>query len=433
MTNKTDKIGLLSLTALVSGNMIGSGVFLLPASLAALGTVSLYSWVLTSFGALLLASIFAVLSLHKPLTGGPAAYVRHGLGKFLGFQTALVYWTSIWIGNAAVVVAMLSYLHVFLPSLHNRYLTFAIGMGILWSLTAINIRGVREASIVQIVTMILKLIPLLLLIFYGWSFIHMHYYHQGFNISHPHQSNWRVLLQGATLTLWAFIGLESATVPADSVRNPHVTIPLATFLGTLLASAVYITSSIVIMGMIPASILQHSSAPFADAAAIMLGPWGRDFIAAGAIISCLGSLNGWILLHGQVPMAAALDGLFPKFWAKRNKKGTPVRAILSSTILVSILLLLTLSQNLLQQFHFIILLATFAALIPYLYVSIASFPIFKPMLTRRMRYIMNVCASMAIIFAFVAILSTGVNIYYGLIFLLLSIPLFFLWKARMKK
>ena len=139
---KAQQMGLLSLTALVSGNMIGSGIFLLPSSLASLGTVSLYSWVLTTCGALLLASIFAVLSVHKPLSGGPHAYVRLGLGKFLGFQTALSYWVSIWIGNAAVTISMIGYLHVFFPSLHNPYLAFAVGMFILWSLTAINSYGV---------------------------------------------------------------------------------------------------------------------------------------------------------------------------------------------------------------------------------------------------------------------------------------------------
>jgi len=436
MTARTPhKLGLITLVTLVTGNMIGSGIFLLPSNLAQIGSISLYSWVFTLFGALSLTMVFAHLSHRLPKTGGPYAYTRATLGNFVGFQTAYNYWMAVWIGNAAIAVALVGYLRVFWPALMNHQLSAWVAIGIVWLLTIINIMGVRSAGLTQLFTTILKLIPILLIGIVGWFYIHPGYYIQNYNVTSPKINNFAAVSMGATLTFWAFIGLESATVPADAVKNPSRTIPFATLIGVLIAAITYIASSIAIMGMIPTSALQHSTSPFADAAKIIFGTWGRDLIAVGALVSCFGALNGWTLLQGQIPLAAANDNLFPKFFAKCNKKGVPAIGLAVTSALVSLLLLLTASKNLVNQFQIIILLATFATLIPYLYSAIAEIVLLKRMarkLTKKAYTQMGI-AIFAGLFSFWAIMSSGKNtIFYGVILLLSSVPLY-AWHVKKRK
>lgn len=420
------KIGLIILITLVTGNMIGSGVFLLPSNLASIGTISLYSWLFTAAGAVALTLVFAHLSRQLPKTGGPYAYTRAALGDFIGFQTAYNYWLAVWVGNAAIVVALVGYLRVFWPALSNHLLASVVAIAIVWLLTLINVMGVRSAGFMQLLTTILKLIPIIAIGIAGWFYIHPHYYVQNYNVTMPPRSNFAAVSMGAALTFWAFIGLESATVPAGAVSNPRRNIPLATIIGTLIAAVAYIASSIAIMGMIPTNVLQHSTSPFADAAQIIFGTWGKDLIAVGAIVSCFGALNGWILLQGQIPMAAANDGLFPKFFAKCNSRGVPVQGLIVTSVLMSVLLLLTASENLVQQFQIIILLATFATLVPYLYSTVAEVVFLrkggKPTCKLYMQVVIAIFAGL---FSFWAMMSAGKEIvFYGVILLLTSVPLY---------
>jgi len=227
---------------------------------------------------------------------------------------------------------------------------------------------------------------------------------------------------GATLTLWAFVGIESATVPATSVDHPKTTIPLATLMGTLIAIVVYVLSSTVIMAMIPVTTLSHSLSPFADAAQIIFGQWGRWLVALGAIISCIGALNGWTMLQGQIPLAAAKDRLFPRLFNRTNKKGSPATALIVSAILISILLLLTLSPNLVQQFRTTILIATLASLIPYLFTAFSAIIIMrKRNLIKRFRPVLW-AAMAAAVYAIWAIYGSGARmIVYGSILLISSL------------
>ncbi len=180
-------LGVWMLTALVAGNMIGSGVFLLPASLASFGSISIVAWILTSIGAIFLALVFAKLGSLLPRVGGPYAYCREGFGNFTGFQVAYNYWIALWVGNSAIAVAGVSYLSVFFPILKANHQIFGLAsIGLVWLMTFINIMGVRQAGIVQLITTILKLLPLILIATFGLLFIHPHYF-ADFNISH--QSN----------------------------------------------------------------------------------------------------------------------------------------------------------------------------------------------------------------------------------------------------
>ena len=426
--SKKNSLGLWTLTALVAGNMIGSGIFLLPANLASLGSISLLSWGFTALGAFFLALMFARMGYMIPKTGGPYAYARLGLGNFIGFQTAYSYWIAIWTGNAAIALAATGYASVFWPSLAEPFTAALVAIGIIWALTAINILGIREAGVVQLFSTILKIIPLGVIAFMGWKYFHPDYLNLAYNVSG--ESNFSALSQGAALTLWAFIGVESATIPADSVENPTRTIPLATLFGTLIATLVYIVSSVVIMGMIPHEALMHSPSPFADAADIIFGSDGKSMVALGAVISCVGCLNGWVLLQGQVAMAAARDGLFPAIFAKLNRKKVPFVGLIIASLLISLLLLLTVSDTLVKSFYVIILLTVLASLIPYLYTAIAAIVLYKQS-DIPTSWIHTFIAILAFLYSCWAIFGIGKTyIQYGALLLLSAIPLYAFFKKR---
>ncbi len=421
------------LTALVTGNMIGSGIFLLPASLAAYGSISLLSWVATAMGALLIALVFAKLANAMPLIGGPYAYCREAFGDFIGFQMAYNYWIALWVGNAAIVVALTGYLSFFWPKLTNDTLwTCCVSISLVWLVTFINILGVRHAGIFQLLTTILKLIPLLLIALVGIFYIHPHFL-SAFNLSG--QSNLKAFSGAATLTLWSFIGLESASVPAGHVNNPNHTIPRATILGVVITTVVYLLSSLAVMGVMPLTALAHSNAPYADAARLMFGPIGSFLVAIGAVISCLGALNGWILLQGQIPLAAAQDKLFPDIFLKKSKNGTPIVGLVISSILISLLLLMTLNHSLVKQFTLIILLATLASLIPYFLTTMSELVIFLkyPGLFKKGRKLLGsvIIAILAGIYSFWVIIGSGKEIvFYGTLLLLSSVPVYVWMKWR---
>jgi APA family basic amino acid/polyamine antiporter len=186
------------------------------------------------------------------------------------------------------------------------------------------------------------------------------------------QSAFGAVTAAATLTLWAFIGVESATVPAEDVHDPERTIPRATVIGTIATAVVYILGTVAVFAAIPRDVLAESTAPFADAAAAMFGDWAGTAVAIGAIVSAFGALNGWILLQGQVPLAAARDGLFPAAFARTSRRGTPVVGLVVSSALITVLMLLNYNMGLVEQFNFVILLATLTTLVPYAYSAAAQ-------------------------------------------------------------
>ncbi len=421
------------LTTLVAGNVIGSGVFLLPSSLASFGSIGLLAWIFTSVGALLLAGVFSRMSILVPKTGGPYAFARAGYGEFVGLQMAFNYWVALWVGNAAIAVALVGYLRVFFPVLKNEYAGCLVAIGAIWFFVLVNISGIRRAGAMQVITTFFKLLPIVAIGIMGWHYFHPAFLTQNFNVSG--QPGFSAFTSAATLTLWSFIGLESATIPASSVENPKRNIPLATMLGTGLAAVVYIASATAIMGMIPNSLLQHSTSPYADAAMVIFGPIGRWVIAIGAIISCMGALNGWVLLQGQVAMAAADDGLFPKIFAARNRQGIPAKGLTITSVLISILLFMTTNKSLLAQFNLIILTATLASLIPYFYTAIAEIVLRREHVKSKTQRVQLGLAMLAAAYAFWTIFGAGQQIvFYGAILLFTSVPFYAMmrWKGSIK-
>jgi len=420
------KIGFWMVLSLVLGNMIGSGIFVTPSTLAPYGLASIYGWIFTTFGAIMLALLFSNLSRHMPATGGPYAYCRYGLGDAIGFLVAWGYWVATTVGNAAIVVAAVGYIAYFFPDMvnHTHYVVISY-LAIIWFFTFINCYSVYSGGLVQLVTTICKLIPLVALPIFGVFYIEPSKV-ASFN---PSGEPWyQVLLVTGSITFWSFLGLESATVPAGSIENPKRNIPLATILGTVLAAVIYITCTVVIICLVDKNQLAISSAPFADAAAIVWGEYGGALVALGAILSCFGALNGWILLQGQVPLAAAEDKLFPKVFAKKNKRGTPALAITISSIVMTIFVLLNASKSLVSLFHFIILLATLTTVIPYSLSSISQLIIVvkdKKQMNKKTIISNVIIAIVSYVFTFFAIAGAGMEVaYWSGLLLLLGLPLY---------
>lgn len=419
------KIGLWRTTSLVTGNMIASGVFMLPVALAAYGSVSLIGWLLSGAGAIVLAIVYARLSQTFPgETGGPYAYTKHGLGDFAAFLVAWSYWISLWTTNAAISIAFVSYLGVFFPAVSSGALNTALtALAATWFLTWVNTRGVAVAGSVQLVTTILKLVPLLTIAVGGLFYIRPEHF-TDFNVSSSSAA--AAITSTATLTLFAFLGLECATIPSGSVEQPEKTVPRATMIGTLVVTAVYFLGTVSVMGIIPISTLQTSTAPFADAAIMIWGPTAGYLVAGGAVISTFGALNGWILMQGQMPAAAAADKLLPEIFARENKHKVPAISLIGSSVLITILLLMNTSAKLADTFQFIILISTMAVLIAYL-LSMASFMVVvSGMHGNPAKLKINIMLALTgFAYSLWAMAGAGMeSVYFGLLAVVAGIPLY---------
>jgi APA family basic amino acid/polyamine antiporter len=379
MSEPTQKreIGFWTAVSLVIGSMIGSGVFGLPAALAAFGGISMLAWVITAFGSVMLALVFAHLSRRNPASGGVYAYARDAFGDFGGFVVAWGYWISMWTANATLAIAFVGYAGPLLGIQVNEQPVAAAGMAIatLWFLTAVNTLGVKTAGRIQVITTILKLMPLIIVGLGGLAAFNP--YH--FVIPEPARVSssefWGMLFLAMTSTLFAFVGLEVATVPAGAVKDPDKTIPRATIIGTLVTAVMYIVSTAGAMSLVAPEVLGKSSAPFAAAATALGGNWLGTFVGIGAAISAFGSLNGWILVVSQLPMAVANDGLFPRPFARLSSRGVPVTGMLIAGVLSTLLIILNYSQSdtLVEVFSKSLVLSTLATLIPYSFCALAVF------------------------------------------------------------
>lgn len=430
---RTRTLGLGSSTALVVGNMIGSGIFLLPAALAAFGGISIVGWLFTAAGAMFLALLFAKLASMVPKVGGPYAYSRLGFGDFAGFWIAWGYWIAVWVGNAAIAVALVSYLGAVIPILGQQlWLSGLVAIGMIWLVTWINVMGIKQAGMFQVITTVMKLVPLVAMATIGLFWVNWSHF-LPFNTSG--MNPFAAVTAVAALTLWAFLGVESATIPADDVKNPSKTIPRATVLGTIVVALVYILSTVAVMGIIPLAQLGKSGAPFADAAGNVWGHWAFYVVVIGAVISCLGNLNGFTLIQGQIPMAAAQDHLFPKIFGNISKRGVPWFGVVISSVLVTFLLIFNYSgsSSLIQMFSFIILLATLTTLVPYAFCAMAELMIFikhREDFNGKRLLGSSIIAVIAFAYSVWTVIGSGAQtVLYGFVLLLLGIPVY-VWMRK---
>lgn len=423
-----DKLGFGASFALVVGNMVGSGIFLLPASLAIYGGISLMGWVFSSLGAILLALVFGNLSKWLPgAIGGPYAYTRVGLGEFPAYLVAWGYWVSIWSTNAAITVALVGYLGVFFPVLKTEpHWAILTGLAFIWLFTYVNTRSIKVVGWVQLVTTVLKIVPILLIGCIGIFYFKVAHF---IPFNQSGSSNWSAITSTTTLTLFAYLGMESATIPAAKVNNATTTVRRATIYGTLLTIVLYILSSAAIMGIVPPEVLAHSTAPFADAAALFWGGAAEYIVAGGAVVATMGALNGWLLIQGQIPLAAATNGLFPPVFARLNDQRQPAIGIVLSSLLVSLLMLFSFSESLVSAFTFMMTLSTLSVITPYLF-STASFAllVFAKKTKHKNRHLL--LALGAFCFSLWIIVGCGQEVvFWGFLLLMSGIP-FYVWLKR---
>jgi len=405
---------------------------MLPANLAQIGSISIWGWVLTTVGALALALVFSILGMQNPKAGGPYAYVKEGYGDYLGFQTVYIYWLAAWIGNIAIALVSVGYLSYFFPALKDPWWACLAAIALVWFFTVANAYGPKIVGKLQMFTTTAMLIPVLGISVIGWWWFSPEMFAGAYNVSG--HSNFTAISSAASLTLWAFIGVESASVSAGVVKNPRRNIPLATLLGVILAAIGYICSTTVIMGIIPNSELALSSSPFALVALRIIGPIGGGLVGVCAILACFGTLAGWTLLVAQSAKAAADDALFPIIFSKVNKRNVPFAGLALIAVVMTFILLATISPTLNKQFQLISLVTVFLVLLPYLYSAGAFIMITYRANFRRLRAVMlMIIAFIALIYSFWAIIGAGADIvYYGTLTVLTSILIYFivLWRRK---
>ncbi len=359
------KLNFRSVVALVIGSQIGSGIFLLPTSLAPFGPISLLGWLLSGMGALLLALVFSQLSMHTSKGGGPHVYIERAFGRRAAFFTAWTYWLISWASSIAVIVAAIGYLSP-LIGISGPLMTLALELIIITVITGINIRSASLAGSCEVFLSFLKCAPLILIPIAGFFFLKSEYFEPIPGVPFTSSLNTTTLL-----TFWGFIGVETATTAAGIVENPTKTIPKAVLLGTIVVAAIYFFNSFAVMGVVAPEVLATSQAPYVEAAKVVFGGGWNKLIAVVAFISCIGTLNAWVLTSGQIAAEASKEGLFPSFFSKTNKAGTPYVSLLIALVCTQLLLFLTLTPNILQQLNSIIDLSVSIFLFIYLACSLA--------------------------------------------------------------
>ena len=422
-------LGLAACAAIVIGNMVGSGFYLSPAAVGRYGLLGIVFWAVMGAGAMCLGLTFARLARRMPATGGPYAYTRAAYGDFAGFIVAWGYWISIWASMPLIAAAFTGSVVDLVPALRgNRSVAVAITIGAMWLVTLTNLRGVTEAGRFAQITTYAKLVPFAAIALLGLPFVRF----STFSVFNPSgESLLAASAALAPLTMFAYLGLESATVPAGDVRDPERTIPLATILGVSVAALLYVLGTTVVLGVVPRAQLVGSVAPFADAARAMWGNWAAHVVSIAVMISSLGALNGWTLLMGQVPMAAAKDKLFPDVFARLSSHHVPAIGIILSSALATGLVLVQMSggPGFAAVYTMLVSLATMTAVIPYVFCSLADGLISTRAGTAALP---RIGAVEVVAFAFSVFTVYGCGpapVLWGLLLLLFGIPVY-VWQRH---
>ncbi len=429
MENKSLKkeISLFMATMLVCGNMIGSGVFMLPSTLAQVSGpgATIIAWILTTIGSILIAISFANLGTKYPATGGAYQYTKEAFGDFAGFLSAWLYWNGSWIGNAAIIVAITSYASAVFPVLNKPIVSIIFSSAVLWIFTLINISGVKKAGKIQSFVTVFKIL------FFGLFIIVAFLNFDSANILplFPSEKGFSTVPLAATSTLWAFIGLESATVAAGELENPEKNIRKSTIYGLIISSVIYLLISIGSMGAMSNMDLSQSSAPLTDILTNALGSGLGKLLTVAVVICILGTIIGWLLSTARVAYAAGVDGVFPKFFGKVNEKtGTPVSALIFGSVLVNILLIMNFQKGMVDAFTFITILATLSYLPVYLLsVSAEMMLIFKEEKKFNFKIFIKKSALPLLAFVYViwTIYGSGADtVMWGFILMLIGIPVY---------
>ncbi|WP_114240061.1 amino acid permease [Dyella sp. C9] len=424
------KMGLLGASSLVVANMVGTGLFLLPSSLANIGSISLLGWIAAAIGASALGLVFAHLGMVEPQAGGPYAYARDHMGPFAAFQTNFLYWGANVIGNVAIAVSVTGYLAVFFPVLKTPWFANACTAGIIWLFIWLNTRGANVVGHFTTISTVAGILPIAFVGVLGWLWFKPELFLAGWNPGNlPLLS---AIDRSASIALWAFLGVESAAVSAGVIDNPKRNVPLATVIGLVISTLIYVVCCTVMMGLLPNEELRGSGAPFADAARVMLGKWAAVAISLAAILKAAGALVGWILIVAQSAQAAAQDGMFATSFAVTNEHGMPARNLVVTGVLMTILLALTTSPNVATQFATITSATVVLMALPYIYSVVSMWRLNRTIgLTPIKQRFLVVVGLLACAYCVGVVLGQSAQLdRQAFIVMLLSTPLFALVRVR---
>ncbi|MCD9494040.1 putrescine-ornithine antiporter [Photobacterium carnosum] len=421
MSSNNNKMGLMGLTTIVTVNMMGSGIILLPSSLAATGGIALLAWVVTAIGALAIAYAFAKCGMYCTDDGGMSAYAEKAHGKSSFFIASYTYYVCLVISAVAIAVSCVGYLEYFIPWLKETPIhTFVGVISILIITMFANVKGAKITGQISTITVWGIIIPVLGLSIIGWFWFDAKVFEEAWN---PHDiSAGSAIYSGMALTLWAFLGIESAGANSGTVENPKRNVPLACMLATVFSAATYIASTTVIQGIIPNEVLAKSDSPFGLVFAQMFSPLVGEIITAMAIMACLGSLLGWQFTNAQVSKVAADMRLFPKIFGDVNKYDAPFKGMMIMLAFELILAIMTISPTLLKQFNVLVNLAVFINMVPYVLALTALGIIMKNADVNQKEYNNGIIiGSVAVLYSIYGAYSTGeVAVFYGAIITLLG-------------
>jgi len=405
------------------GCAIGSGIFMMPTLLAPYGLIGFGGWLIAGAGSILVALTMSRLVRRIPKTGGPYVYANEGLGHFAGFIIAWTYWIACITAIAGISIAFVSYLGFFIPAISDSaFLSLMASLVLVWLIVTLNIFSIESSTKFQVVSTLLKLLPLFFMMFLGLV---------GFDPNNLPEMNptnanpFMLLATVTTLVMWSFVGIETATVPAENFINPEKTIPKVLIAAVLSVLTIYILVSIAIAAIVPAEELINSSAPFALAATKILGFSGGVVIAFGALISTLGSLNANTLTAGNITFAAARDKLLPSKFLTLSDAGTPIFSFILAGSFVSFLLMLNYTKGLINAFIFFAMLSTLSTLIAYLFCAMAELKFLKNDNPSKQRNTAIFLTFGTFLYAFFAIWGAGMEIvFYSFMLILVGMPMY---------
>jgi putrescine:ornithine antiporter len=413
MADSAKKMSLMGLTTLVAVNMMGSGIIMLPSSMAQLGAVSLLSWIVTALGSMAIAYSFAQLGVLCPRSGGMSAYSEEAHGKSSFFMASFLYYLSLAIGNVAIAISAVGYLTPFFPWLGTGAVPLFVGVvGLIWVTTLANFGGPRVTGQIGAITVWGVIIPVGVLSIIGWFWFSPETFAAAWNPNNSPMGD--AIASSIPLTLWAFLGMESAAQNSDAVENPKKNVPLACMLGTLGAAVVYVLSTTVIQGIVPNVDLANSSAPFALVYAQMFNPTIGKIIMALAVIACVGSLLGWQFTLSQTSKYTADGRMFPAFFAKINAKNAPVIGMIVAGVVQTLMAVSTMSPNATEQFNKLVNLAAVTNIVPYITSISALMVVMYKAKTDAHKFRTNVIvALLAITYSAYALYASGMEAVMG--------------------
>jgi putrescine:ornithine antiporter len=412
MKTSRRKMSVLQLTFVTAANMLGAGIIMLPTKLAQVGTISIISWVITSLGSLALAMTFARCGMFSTKQGGMGGYSEYAFGRTGHFMANYSYAVSIVIANVAIAISAVGYGAAFTGIDLSPLQTCAFTIGLLWVAAVLNFNGTRHSGRLSTITIWGAILPVLGISLIGWFWFDASTYMAAWNPRNVPLAD--AVGNSIALTLWSFLGLESAAVNMDAVDNPQRNVPIATFLSTVAVAFIYVASTNAIAGIVPNELILDSTAPFGLAFSYMLGSTAGKIVMGLMVISCAGSLLSWQFTLARVFKTSAQRGLFPKIFSKVTKSDAPIHGMLIILAMQSVLALSTMSPTLSAQFELLANLAVVTNIIPYILCAAAIGAIMKQeRITGHNQTLIRFTATISILYCLYALTTTEMPALLG--------------------